>query len=149
MILVARVAYLTSDVVLSVQPALQTDSLFSKSLKALKANKASNVLSKGVSEVGDSQLDLCRIRSDRGNVYIIGGDSAKQRRPSPLCLPPPPEREHCFGCDELFGSSDLYSSSLPPGKLSLCDPRRPGAPSVPGLLRYQLDPPMWFHVFAL
>lgn len=65
MILVARVAYLTSDVVLSVQPALQTDSLFSKPLKALKSNKASNVLSKGVSEVGGLQFDSCRIRSDR------------------------------------------------------------------------------------
>lgn len=48
---VARVAYLTSDVVLSVQPALQTDSLFSKSLKALKANKTQNVLSKGAPEI--------------------------------------------------------------------------------------------------
>lgn len=48
---VARVAYLTSDVVLSVQPALQTDTLFSKRLKSLKANKAQNVLSKGTPEV--------------------------------------------------------------------------------------------------
>lgn len=54
MISVARVAYLTSDVVLSVQPALQTDSLFSKPLKALKANKTQNVLSKGAPEVSDS-----------------------------------------------------------------------------------------------
>ncbi|KAJ5328655.1 hypothetical protein N7452_009045 [Penicillium brevicompactum] len=43
---VARVAYLTSDVVVSVQPSLQNDSLFSKSLKALKANKTSNLSSK-------------------------------------------------------------------------------------------------------
>ncbi|KAJ6051712.1 hypothetical protein N7460_002246 [Penicillium canescens] len=43
---VARIAYLTSDVVLSVQPSLQNDSLFSKSLKALKANKTSNISSK-------------------------------------------------------------------------------------------------------
>lgn len=50
----ARVAYLASDVVLSVQPALQTDSLFSKSLKALKANKIQNVLPKGAPEVRDS-----------------------------------------------------------------------------------------------
>lgn len=148
MILVARVAYLTSDVVLSVQPALQTDSLFSKPLKALKANKASNVLSKGVSEVGGPQFDLCRIHSDRWK-YIIGGYSAKQRRPSPLCLPSPPEREHCLGCDELFGSPHLYSSSLPPGKLSLRDPCRPRTLPVPRLLCYQLDPPVWFHVSAL
>lgn len=47
----ARIAYLTSDVVLSVQPALQTDSLFSKSLKALKASKATGILSKGTPEV--------------------------------------------------------------------------------------------------
>ncbi|CAG7999619.1 unnamed protein product [Penicillium salamii] len=43
---VARIAYLTSDVVLSVQPSLQNDSLFSKSLKALKANKTTNLSSK-------------------------------------------------------------------------------------------------------
>ena len=54
LISVARVAYLTSDIVLSVQPALQTDSLFSKSLKALKASKTQNVLSKGAPEVCDS-----------------------------------------------------------------------------------------------
>ncbi|KAK4864131.1 hypothetical protein LT330_010161 [Penicillium expansum] len=47
---VARIAYLTSDTVLSVQPALQNDSLFSESLKALKANKTSNLSSK-VTEV--------------------------------------------------------------------------------------------------
>ena len=47
----ARVAYLTSDVVLSVQPALQTDSVFSKSLKALRANKTEAVSSKRVPEV--------------------------------------------------------------------------------------------------
>ncbi|KAJ5295478.1 hypothetical protein PENANT_c001G08967 [Penicillium antarcticum] len=43
---VARIAYLTSDVVISVQPSLQNDSLFSKSLKTLKANKTRNVSSK-------------------------------------------------------------------------------------------------------
>ncbi|CAG8400364.1 unnamed protein product [Penicillium salamii] len=43
---VARIAYLTSDVVLSVQPSLQNDSLFSKSLKALKTNKTNNLSSK-------------------------------------------------------------------------------------------------------
>ncbi|KAJ5102008.1 hypothetical protein NUU61_004230 [Penicillium alfredii] len=47
----ARIAYLTSDVVLSVQPSLQSDSLFSKSLKALKANKAGTLLSRGTAEV--------------------------------------------------------------------------------------------------
>ncbi|CAG8922509.1 unnamed protein product [Penicillium salamii] len=43
---VARIAYLTSDVVLSVQPSLQNDSLFSKTLKALKTNKTINLSSK-------------------------------------------------------------------------------------------------------
>ncbi|GLI81696.1 sulfite reductase [NADPH] subunit beta [Penicillium ochrochloron] len=44
---VARIAYLSSDLVLSVQPSLQTDSLFSKSLKTLKANKTASALSRG------------------------------------------------------------------------------------------------------
>ncbi|CEJ58381.1 Putative Sulfite reductase beta subunit [Penicillium brasilianum] len=44
---VARIAYLSSDLVLSVQPSLQTDSLFSKSLKALKSNKTASALSRG------------------------------------------------------------------------------------------------------
>ncbi|KAJ5690475.1 Sulfite reductase subunit beta [Penicillium macrosclerotiorum] len=48
---VARIAYLTSDLVLSVQPSLQTDSLFSKTLKALKANKTTGILSRGIPEV--------------------------------------------------------------------------------------------------
>ncbi|KJK65938.1 hypothetical protein P875_00021927 [Aspergillus parasiticus SU-1] len=48
---VARVAYLTSDVVVSVQPSLQTDSWFSKPLKALKQEKARSILPKGVPDV--------------------------------------------------------------------------------------------------
>ncbi|KAF7714657.1 Assimilatory sulfite reductase (NADPH) [Penicillium ucsense] len=42
---VARIAYLSSDLVLSVQPSLQTDSLFSKTLKALKSKKTASILS--------------------------------------------------------------------------------------------------------
>ncbi|EPS32707.1 hypothetical protein PDE_07667 [Penicillium oxalicum 114-2] len=42
---VARIAYLSSDLVLSVQPSLQTDSLFSKTLKSLKSQKTTSVLS--------------------------------------------------------------------------------------------------------
>ncbi|KAF9889549.1 hypothetical protein FE257_007259 [Aspergillus nanangensis] len=48
---VARIAYQASDVVLSIQPSLQADSYFSKSLKALKAGNARNVLSNGVPDV--------------------------------------------------------------------------------------------------
>ncbi|KAJ5098226.1 Sulfite reductase subunit beta [Penicillium argentinense] len=48
---VARIAYLASDLVLSVQPSLQGDSLFSKSLKSLKASKTAGVLSRGTTEV--------------------------------------------------------------------------------------------------
>ncbi|KAI9930306.1 hypothetical protein ASPWEDRAFT_39142 [Aspergillus wentii DTO 134E9] len=48
---VARVAYLASDVVLSVQPSLHTDSFFSKSLKSLKSSNARNVLPRGVTDV--------------------------------------------------------------------------------------------------
>lgn len=48
---VARIAYLASDLVLSVQPSLQGDSLFSKSLKTLKSNKTTGALSRGVTEV--------------------------------------------------------------------------------------------------
>jgi sulfite reductase (NADPH) hemoprotein beta-component len=42
---VARIAYLASDVVLSVQPSLQTDSQFSKALKALKERNAPSISS--------------------------------------------------------------------------------------------------------
>ncbi|PWY72178.1 sulfite reductase beta subunit [Aspergillus sclerotioniger CBS 115572] len=48
---VARVAYLASDVVLSVQPTLQADSWFSKTLKTLKANNARSILPRGVTDV--------------------------------------------------------------------------------------------------
>ncbi|KAL1981076.1 hypothetical protein VTN96DRAFT_3101 [Rasamsonia emersonii] len=48
---VARIAYLASDVVLSVQPSLQTDSQFSKTLRDLKERNASSIVSKGSPEV--------------------------------------------------------------------------------------------------
>ncbi|KAL2011138.1 hypothetical protein VTN00DRAFT_3856 [Thermoascus crustaceus] len=48
---VARIAYLASDVVLSVQPSLQTDSQFSKHLKGLQASNARGVVSRGTPEV--------------------------------------------------------------------------------------------------
>ncbi|KAJ5893704.1 Sulfite reductase subunit beta [Penicillium taxi] len=48
---VARIAYLSSDLVLSVQPSLRTDSLFSKSLKSLKTNNTTSALSRGTPEV--------------------------------------------------------------------------------------------------
>lgn len=56
---VARIAYLASDVVLSVQPSLRTDSQFSKSLNSLKAKGASGLISKAAPEVSFSlELDL-------------------------------------------------------------------------------------------
>ncbi|PYI26734.1 sulfite reductase [NADPH] subunit beta [Aspergillus indologenus CBS 114.80] len=48
---VARIAYLTSDVVLSVQPSLQADSLFSKTLKTLKTENTPNVLPRSIPEL--------------------------------------------------------------------------------------------------
>ncbi|KAJ5165894.1 hypothetical protein N7492_006190 [Penicillium capsulatum] len=48
---VARIAYLASDLVLSVQPSLRTDSPFSKSLKTLKASNTKSALSRGTTEV--------------------------------------------------------------------------------------------------
>ncbi|KAL5332389.1 hypothetical protein BJX70DRAFT_384226 [Aspergillus crustosus] len=48
---VARIAYQASEVVLSVQPSLQGDSLFSKTLKSLKAAKSRSLVPEGVPEV--------------------------------------------------------------------------------------------------
>ncbi|KAL2362082.1 hypothetical protein RJZ56_005023 [Blastomyces dermatitidis] len=48
---VARVAYLSSDIVLSVQPSLQTDSLFSKHLSQLSAGSVRGVVSQRVPEI--------------------------------------------------------------------------------------------------
>ncbi|KAK2812938.1 hypothetical protein FQN50_000959 [Emmonsiellopsis sp. PD_5] len=48
---VARIAYLSSDLVLSVQPSLQTDSLFSKPLRALSAENAQGVVSRRAPEI--------------------------------------------------------------------------------------------------
>lgn len=47
----ARIAYRTSDVVLSVQPALHSASLFSAHLKQLAADHERSVLSHGTPEV--------------------------------------------------------------------------------------------------
>ena len=54
---VARIAYLSSDVILSVQPALNKDSEFSPSLHSLAAKKAPGVRAKDP-EVGLPTLDL-------------------------------------------------------------------------------------------
>lgn len=48
---VARIAYLASDVILSVQPALKTESEFSHHLGRFTANKAKNVVSKTAPEI--------------------------------------------------------------------------------------------------
>ncbi|PGH18458.1 sulfite reductase (NADPH) hemoprotein, beta-component [Helicocarpus griseus UAMH5409] len=48
---VARIAYFSSDLVLSVQPSLHTDSVFSKHLRTLSADNVHGVVSRGVPEV--------------------------------------------------------------------------------------------------
>ncbi|KAK3073652.1 Sulfite reductase [NADPH] subunit beta [Teratosphaeriaceae sp. CCFEE 6253] len=48
---VARIAYLTSDVILSVQPSLATESEFSRFLHQYANNKASSLVCQGVPEV--------------------------------------------------------------------------------------------------
>ncbi|KAK0307037.1 Sulfite reductase [NADPH] subunit beta [Friedmanniomyces endolithicus] len=48
---IARIAYLSSDVIVSVQPSLSTDSEFSRFLHQYAANKASSLICKGVPEV--------------------------------------------------------------------------------------------------
>lgn len=48
---VARIAYRSSDLVLTVQPTLQTDSIFSKSLSNLSVNRVKGVVSESVPEV--------------------------------------------------------------------------------------------------
>lgn len=70
-IAVARVAYLTSDIVVSVQPSLQTDSWFSKPLKALKQEKARSILPKGVPDVSDTGMQ--RSSSDSELTSSSGG----------------------------------------------------------------------------
>lgn len=49
--LVARIVYIASDVVLSVQPALAVDSEFSRHLHIFAANKAPGLVAKDVPEV--------------------------------------------------------------------------------------------------
>lgn len=48
---VARIAYFSSDVILSVQPSLQVDSQFYKQFKRLRESNARSIVSKGVPEV--------------------------------------------------------------------------------------------------
>ena len=50
-ITVARIAYLSSDNIVSVQPALETDSEFSAFLRRYTANKASSLICEGVPDV--------------------------------------------------------------------------------------------------
>ncbi|KAK4950566.1 hypothetical protein LTR28_007011 [Elasticomyces elasticus] len=48
---VARIAYLSSDVVVSVQPSLATDSEFSRFLRTYASNKTAGIISRGVPEI--------------------------------------------------------------------------------------------------
>ena len=50
-LLVARIAYLVSDLVLSVQPSLRSDSIFSKPLTILKSSNARNIITRASPEV--------------------------------------------------------------------------------------------------
>lgn len=47
----ARIAYLASDIVVSVQPALKDDSEFSKHLNSYRQSKAPGVVAKELPEV--------------------------------------------------------------------------------------------------
>ncbi|RJE22028.1 Sulfite reductase [Aspergillus sclerotialis] len=78
----ARVAYQLSDVVVSVQPSLRTDSLFSGPLRALKAANTSNVLSEGTTEVvpvrfnEDPLLSVFHPLQSRKAVSVVTASSA-------------------------------------------------------------------------
>lgn len=54
----ARIAYVASDVVLSVQPALGVDSEFSAHLHRFAANKAPGLVGKDIPEVRHSAAGL-------------------------------------------------------------------------------------------
>ena len=53
---VARIAYLASDVVVSVQPSLAADSEFSKFLQQYASNKANGIVAQGAPEVRTQTL---------------------------------------------------------------------------------------------
>ncbi|KAJ5488795.1 Sulfite reductase subunit beta [Penicillium diatomitis] len=78
---VARIAYLSSDLVLSVQPSLQTDSLFSKTLKALKSKKTASILSNQIPVVQavrhneDPLLSAFHPLRQRESVSIVASSS--------------------------------------------------------------------------
>lgn len=57
----ARIAYIASDVVLSVQPALGTDSEFSLYLHGLAANGALGLVARGIPEVRRLREGPCGI----------------------------------------------------------------------------------------
>ncbi|THC98526.1 hypothetical protein EYZ11_001956 [Aspergillus tanneri] len=78
---VARVAYLASDVVLSVQPSLQADSWFSEPLKALKAGNVHNLLSKNVTnEAQDIAITAHALSRKSGRGVIHFFDPANSAR---------------------------------------------------------------------
>lgn len=61
---VARIAYLSSDIVLSVQPALSVDSIFSRYLKALASKKTPGHVAKEP-EVSDVDHDRSTMAENR------------------------------------------------------------------------------------
>ncbi|KAF7193930.1 Sulfite reductase [NADPH] subunit beta [Pseudocercospora fuligena] len=78
---VARVAYLSSDAIVSVQPSLAQESEFSKFLKQYSGNKASSIISSSVPEVlpvrhnNDPLLDVySRVRSGKITTITTSSD---------------------------------------------------------------------------
>lgn len=61
---VARIAYLSSDVVVSVQPSLATDSEFSKHLRSYFGKNVPGIVARGVPEVYRLTTDRLRLQLD-------------------------------------------------------------------------------------
>jgi hypothetical protein len=80
---VARIAYLCSDVVVSVQPSLATDSDFSSHLRALVEKKTPGVLCRGVPEVNISSGATTWLRA---HFRLIAATRQTQCRPFAFSL---------------------------------------------------------------
>jgi hypothetical protein len=106
---VARIAYIASDVVISVQPSLAVDSEFSKDLRSFAETKAPSLVAKGVAEV---YFYLPHAAAIASNISITDRPSTIQCRPIAFRPPISPIWKNHLRNHNLLYSPTINSTSI-------------------------------------
>lgn len=140
----ARIAYHSSDVILSVQPALDTDSEFSRQLHSLVSKRTPGILCKepevncSATMVGDSLL-----------TQLPGANFTTQCRPSPLCFPAPAVWKASFSHNNFIYITSLDPSPIQTRPFPYSDTCGSSSIWASRLFRYNVHTAVWIHLFAI